>query len=470
MRTRYRRANGDRGREAAGAPLSRARMVVVCLALLLEGMSASGINVQIAVMRDDIGIGPAELALVASAFLIAYAGLLPIAGSLADTLDRRRVFLIGIALFGVGCIVCAFAPDAGLLITGRFVQGAGAALSAPAALALITEGLPAGAARNRAVALYGAMGAVGFSLGLVVPGVVVTLLGWRASFLVSIPVVLAVLGATWTIRARRTRSRERPDVVGAVLLTAALMLGVHLIGAIGGLPAIVAGVELAAFALVVVALFARRGVRGFPSGVASSPGVRAACLALAGIFAGVVASMYVLSLGLVESGATALIVALVILPQPLAFSLLAGTGARLVTRIGAWRTVAIGAAVLIASLVWLGAVGLAVPPWVGVLPAMVGVGCALALAFPAVSVAAVDTAPEEARATTAGLLTTAQNIGGAVGIALVTTAGLVPVAGEPIGIQPAMFASAMFVVVAVAGAAGIGAVALRRVAAAGAPR
>jgi len=439
-------------------------MVVVCLALLLEGMSASGINVQIAAMRDDIGIGSAELALVASAFLVAYAGLLPIAGSLADTLDRRRVFLIGIALFGVGCLVCAIAPDAWVLVVGRLVQGAGAALSAPAALALITEGLPSGAARNRAVALYGAMGAVGFSLGLVVPGVVVTLLGWRTSFLVSIPVVLAVLAATWGIRAgRRTQAPERPDLVGAVLLTAALMIGVHLIGAVGGLPPIVVGIELAAFAVLAIALVARRGMRGFPSGVVRSPGVRAACLALAGVFAGVVASMYVLSLGLVETGATALVVALVILPQPLAFSMLAGVGARLVTRIGPWRTVAIGAAVLTTSLVWLGIVGLSVPPWVGVLPAMVGVGCSLALAFPAVSVAAVDAAPEEARATTAGLLTTAQNVGGAVGIALVTTAGLVPGAGASIGIEPAMFVSALFVVVAVAAAAGVGAVGLRRV-------
>ncbi|KRC58417.1 hypothetical protein ASE14_17600 [Agromyces sp. Root81] len=462
MRTRYRRSGSgsEQSGGASGAPLSRARMVVVCLALLLEGMSASGINVQIAAMRDEVGIGSAELALVASAFLIAYAGLLPIAGSLADTLDRRRVFLLGIALFGVGCLVCAFAPEAWVLVAGRLVQGAGAALSAPAALALITEGLPNGAARNRAVALYGAMGAVGFSLGLVVPGLVVTVLGWRASFLVSIPVVLAVLAATWRIRAGRTRSTERPDLVGAVLLTAGLMIGVHLVGAIGRLPALLAGIELAVFGGVVIALIARRGVRGFPSGVVRSSGVRAACLALAGVFAGVVASMYVLSLGLVESGATALVVALLILPQPLAFSMLAGSGARLVTRIGARPTAGIGAAVLVASLTWLGFVGLAAPPWVGVLPAMLGVGCSLALAFPAVSVAAVDAAPEEARATTAGLLTTAQNIGGAVGIALVTTAGLVPGVGESVGIEPAMFVSALFVVVAVA-AAGVGAGRLR---------
>lgn len=445
--------------------MSRFRMGVVCLALLLEGMSASGINVQIGAVRAELAVPQAELQLVASAFLIAYAGLLPIAGSLADRLDRRRVFLIGIALFGVGCAVCAAAPGGELLVAGRFVQGAGAALSAPAALALITAGLPEGGDRNRAVALYGAMGAVGFSLGLVVPGAVVTFAGWRASFLVSLPVVALVLAATWSVRVPGGGRGGRPDLLGAVLLTAALMLAVHLVGAVGALPPAALAIEAALAVAAVVWLVARGGVRGFPRAVVASPRVRAACLALGGAFAAVVASMYALSLGLVErEAATALLVALLILPQPIAFSLGAGLGARLVTRFGPPRVFAAGAAVLAASLAWLAAAELAAPPWLGVLPAMAGVGCSLALCFPAASVGAVDATPPELRATTAGLLTTAQNVGGALGIALVTTAGLVPAPGNELGIGPAMLLSAAFAIVGAAGAALVLALGVRRAA------
>lgn len=375
------------------ASMGRFRMIIVCLALLLEGMSTSGINVQLGALRTELSLSDGELQLVASAFLIAYAGLLPIAGALADRLDRRRVFLAGIALFGVGCVVCAGAPSSGLLIAGRVIQGAGAALSAPAALALITAGLPTGAARNRAVAIYGAMGAVGFSLGLVIPGAAVEWFGWRWSFLISVPAVILVFVATYGIRSVSSRAKGSPDVVGAVLLTAALMLTVHFVGAITTLPLIVLATEAGVILVLAVWLIRRRGVRDIPRSVVATPRVQAACLALGGLFAGVVGSMYALSLGLSDGqGASALTVALLIVPQPILFSLSAGVGARLVTAWGAPRVFALGAAVFVISLLWLGAAHDA-PVWAGILPAMAGVGVSLGLCFPAASVGAVDATP-----------------------------------------------------------------------------
>src|SRR5690606_17793626 len=114
---------------------------------------------------------------------------LPVAGRLTDLRDPRHVFTVGVALFGVGSVVCALATGPLLVLAGRSVQGIGAALSAPAAMVLITRG-HAERARAKAVALYGAMGAAGFSLGLVLPGLVVSTWGWRASFLVLVPIVL----------------------------------------------------------------------------------------------------------------------------------------------------------------------------------------------------------------------------------------------------------------------------------------
>jgi len=413
-------------------------MVVVCLALLLEGMSTSGINVQIGAVHADLTLLPAELHLVPSAFLIAYAGLLPVAGSLADRLDRRRVFLLGIALFGVGCLVCAVAPGPWALVAGRFVQGAGAALSAPAALALITAGLPEGGARNRAVAIYGAMGAVGFSLGLVLPGAVVTTLGWRWSFAASVPAVLLVLAATWSVRSEPAQRGARPDLRGAAMLTAALMVALHLLGAFTTLSGAWLALEGGVLVALVARLVVRGGVRDLPRSVVGNPRVQSACLALGGLFAGVVASMYALSLAAHADGLDAIVVALLVVPQPVVFSLTAAAGARLVTARGPVVPFVAGGLLFAASVGWLAVVGLDAPAWFGVLPAMAGVGAALGLCFPAASVGAVDATPAHARATTAGVLTTAQNSGGALGIACLSALAVVPAAGSGIGVEQAM--------------------------------
>ena len=428
--------------------MSRFRMTVICLALLLEGMSSSSINVQVDAIRVDLGPTGAELQLVAGAFLVAYAGLLPAAGRLVDSWNRRTVFLAGITLFGVGCLACAGAGSAWVLAAGRFVQGAGAALSAPAALALITAGLPEGSARNRAVALYGAMGAVGFSLGLVLPGAVVTFLGWRASFLLFVPVVVLVLAVTWSVRVPRTPSWQRIDLLGALLLTATLVVTMHGIGGVATLSVPVLVGHAVVVGVLMVSLVLRGGVAGFPSTVVRAPRVAAACVGMAGVFGGVVASMYVLSLGLAARlGADAFVVGLAILPQPVAFSLLAGTGARLVTRYGPGRTFAGGVVLLTVSIGYLGLAGASAPTAVAVLPAMAGVGAALALCFPSASIAAIDAAPVEFRGTTAGLLTTAQNVGGAAGLALVTALAVVPGHANQTGLRAGMLVSAAMVLV-----------------------
>lgn len=436
------------------APLGRARMVCVCLALLLEGMSSSSINVQIAAIHTDLALDAGEMQIVASAFLLSYAGLLPLAGRLVDAWNRRAVFLIGVGLFGLGCLACALAGSVLLLGAGRFIQGAGAALSAPAALALITAGLAESARRNRAIALYGAMGAVGFSLGLVLPGAVVTLFGWRASFLLFLPVVLLVLLAGSSVKVAAVRVRQRIEVRSTLLLTGALILSVHLLGAFTTLAMPWLAIEAVALLALVGLLLFRSGPALFPSAVIHSPRILASCLGLSGVFGAVVASMYVLSLGLVaRGGADAFVVGLLILPQPLFFSLLSGAGARMVTRFGAPWVFTAGALLLAASLVFLGIVGLSADPWMVVLPSMAGVGAALALCFPAASIGAVDAAPEEFRGTVASLLTTFQNVGGAAGLALVTVLAIVPRGANRIGIEPGMLVSAAVLVLGIGVAA-----------------
>jgi MFS family permease len=408
-------------------PTSLTQSTLICLALLLEGMSASSINVQVAAVRDALDIGPTGLGIVVAAFLIAYAGLLPTAGRLVDVRDRRTVFLLGVALFGIGCVLCAASVTTQMLVSGRLIQGAGAALSAPAALALITHGLPQGAHRNRAVAIYGAMGAAGFSLGLVLPGFVVAAFGWRASFALLLPIVVVVLVASWRLPRGSRVTGESIDLTGAAILTGVLMLSVHLIGGAAGQPLRVTLVEGCLVVLLVVLLVRRGGVAGFPVRVATESRVLSACVALGAVFAGAIASYYVLSLALqsaYEHGPFD--VGLALLPNPVAFAVLAGYGARLVTRLGAGPVLGVGMTMIAASLAFLAGPGLDAPSHLGMLPAQIAIGAGLALAFPAASILAVDAVSQEFRGTTAGLLTTWQNVGGAVGLALVTALGVVP--------------------------------------------
>lgn len=433
---------------ASERKLSRTQVVVISLAMLLEGMSASSINVQIGAVREALNASEATLGLIAAAFLIAYAGLLPAAGRLVDARDARSVFLTGVALFAVGCVICASSVDGTMLICGRFVQGAGAALSAPAALALITQGLPIGPVRNRAIALYGAMGAAGFSAGLVVPGLVVSIAGWRASFLVLLPIALLVIAVVLRGRVGQRGQAQGVDVRGAALLTLVLMLTVHAVGGIGAVPGWLLAAEAGVAVVIALLLVRRGGVAGYPAHLVGTPRVLGPCVALAAVFAGAIASYYVLSLALeTGSGYSALEIGLALLPNPVAFALLAGYGARLITRFGAGKILACGMLLIAAALAYLGLVGLALPPLLGMVPAQVAIGAGLALAFPAASIGAVDAAPAEFRGTVAGLLTTWQNVGGAVGLALVTALGVVPTVSGASDAGPGLYVAATFVLV-----------------------
>jgi MFS family permease len=414
------------GTSVATTPLSAFRTGVICLALLLEGMSSSSINVQIHAMATDLGLSGASVPIVVGAFLLAYAGCLPVAGRVTDVWSRREVFRLGVVLFGVGCILCAVAPGAFLLVAGRLVQGAGAALSAPAALALITTGLGEGTARNRAVAIYGAMGAAGFSLGLVLPGFVVAQVGWRWSFVLFVPIVVAVLAVTARL-ATNAPAGGRVDVPGAVALTAILLLAMHALGGLGSTDGAVLAIEFGLAAMVLAWLIHRGGVGDYPTAVLASRRIRAACLGLAGVYAAVLSSMLALSLGLQGQGdLDAFALGLLILPQPVAFTLTAGLGSRLVSRFGPAWVMGAGAVVLAASLGYLAVFGVQ-PPWAAtMLPAMAGIGVALGLAFPAASIAVVDATAETNRGTASSLLTTAQNVGGALGVAALTALTLLP--------------------------------------------
>src|SRR5215831_19410456 len=216
-------------------------IVVLGGALCLDALDVSMIGVALPSIRTDLGLTTSSLQWIVSGYVLGYGGFLLLGGRAADLLGRRRVFLAAVAVFAIVSLVGGLASTAGLLIAARFIKGVAAAFTAPASMSLLTTTFPEGPMRSRAFSVYTVFGASGFSLGLVLSGLL-TEISWRWTLLVPAPVALAVLaGGLWLLprppQVRRRaaghlpgRARRRAfDVPGAVTVTAAMLLLVYTI-------------------------------------------------------------------------------------------------------------------------------------------------------------------------------------------------------------------------------------------------
>nr|WP_277819740.1 MFS transporter [Arthrobacter bussei] len=190
-------------------------LLVVASAQLMLVLDDSIANIALPSIQNELGITPASLPWVINAYILAFGGLLLFGGRLGDLFGRRRILQIGIGLFTLSSLVAGLAPAGPVLVAARAVQGLGAALTAPNALALITTTFPAGEARNKALALYGAMSGLGVTVGLLLGGVLKGTLGWRWVFFINLPIGLALLAGT-RILVDAPRHIGRLDLPGAL--------------------------------------------------------------------------------------------------------------------------------------------------------------------------------------------------------------------------------------------------------------
>src|SRR5262245_18769940 len=203
-------------------------LLVLCGALFLDAMDVSMIGVALPSIREDLGLSTSSLQWVVSGYVLGYGGFLLLGGRAADLLGRRTVFLSALGVFIVASALGGVVDDGSLLIATRFIKGVSAAFTAPAGLSIITTSFAEGAVRNKAIAIYTATGATGFSLGLVFGGLL-TEIGWRWVFFLPVPVALAtLLFGLWLVprAARQARPRQARsfDLAGAVTLTSAMLL------------------------------------------------------------------------------------------------------------------------------------------------------------------------------------------------------------------------------------------------------
>ena len=216
-------ASTDRNRWAA--------LYVLCAGMLMIVLDATIVNVALPSIQDDLGFSQSNLAWVVNAYLIAFGGLLLLAGRAGDLLGQRRVFLAGLSVFTVASLLCAIAQTQEMLIVARFVQGVGGALTSAVILGMIVTMFPEPREQAKALGVYGFVASAGGSIGLLAGGVLTDLINWHWIFFINLPIgIVTALLAVRLIEARPGLGiAQGADLRGAVLLTTGLMLGVYTI-------------------------------------------------------------------------------------------------------------------------------------------------------------------------------------------------------------------------------------------------
>jgi EmrB/QacA subfamily drug resistance transporter len=446
-------------------------LLVLCGALFLDALDVSMIGVALPSIRSDLHMSTSSLQWVVSAYVLGYGGFLLLGGRAADLLGRRRMFLASLAVFVVGSGLGGLATGATMLIATRFVKGVSAAFTAPAGLSIITTSFPEGSARNKALSIYTATGATGFSLGLVIGGLL-TEAGWRWVFFLPTGVALvALLAASRLVPGDvtiRRRVRGGFDLAGAVSMTAAMLLLVFtLVEAPNvGWASARTLVSFASAAVILAAFVLQERRTPLPLvrlGILRSASLVRANLAAMSLFGGWVGFQFILTLYLQQlRGWSSLETGFAIFPAGLIVALLSPRLAPLVGRFGVHRLILVGMALMIPAYALFLRVGLDSSYATAMLPTFLIAGLGFGLAFGPLNISATNGIEPHEQGLAGGLLNTSFQFGGALFLA-VTTAVVNANVGAARSAQAVFdsFHPALFVSV-IAAVLGVSVMALRR--------
>ncbi|MGW4227925.1 MFS transporter [Streptomyces sp. NPDC004980] len=404
-------------RPGAGTALGAA-----LLGFFVVTLDALVVNVALPSIRDSLGGGMTGLQWVIDGYTLMFAAFLLSAGSLTDRLGARRTFGVGLALFVAASAVCGLAPNLGLLVGARLVQGAGAALIVPSSLALIREAFPEAGARAKAISIWALGGSVGSAAGPVAGGFL-SQVDWRLIFFVNLPVGLIAL--LLLLRAQRSpRSAKTPfdrsGQLSAVVAMGALTFAAIEVGSAGVLAPRVLGSFL--LALGAAAVFVGTQTRGRHPMVGSAL-LRDRTMVLSSAIGftlnvGFYGMIFLLSLYLQQAkGMSAPATGLAFVPMTLLTASVSPTAAWFAARFGARMPVITGQTAMVAGLVLLALVPASAPTWV-LIAAMIPVGAGGSLAVPALTALLLDHVAPTRAGTATGVLNTSRQIGGALAVAV----------------------------------------------------
>jgi EmrB/QacA subfamily drug resistance transporter len=419
------------GAEQTGKDTRWAALYVLCAGMLMIVLDVTVVNVALPSIQDQLHFSSASLAWVVNAYLISFGGLLLLAGRLGDLIGRRRIFLAGIALFTAASLLCGIAHSQALLVGARFVQGVGGAMTSAVILGMIVTMFPKPRDQAKAIGVYAFVASAGGSVGLLAGGVITQSIDWHWIFFINIPIgaLTAFLAARMLPGDPGIGLGAGADVPGAILITAALMVGVY---AIVG-PAAAHGwgdgrtLGLGAVSLVLLAGFLVRESAAanplMPLRIFRSRPVVAAnaiqILSVAGMF-----GMFFLGALYLRRvlGYDPLQIGLSFLPVTFAMGTLSiRYSERLVMRFGARNALLAGLPLVMAGLALFARAGVHGSYLTDVLPPMALLGIGAGVAFPSLMTVAMSGATPEDAGLASGLVNTTAQIGGALGLAVLAT-------------------------------------------------
>jgi EmrB/QacA subfamily drug resistance transporter len=401
-----------------------------CVGMLMIVLDATIVNVALPSIQADLGFSPSGLAWVVNAYLIAFGGVLLLAGRLGDLLGQRRVFLTGLSVFTGASLLCGFAPNQTLLVTARFVQGLGGALTSAVVLGMIVTLFPEPAEQARAIGVYGFVASAGGSIGLLAGGVLTSAISWHWIFFINLPVgiVTGVLALRLVENRPGVGVKAGAELPSAALLTCGLMLGVYTIlqvAAHGWTSMQTLGLGAAAAALLVtfVARQTRIATPLMPLRLFGSRTVTSANI-IQGLLAAAMFGVFFLGALYLQQvlGYDALGVGLAFLPTSLVMGVMSLQFAAPITaRLGVRTAVGTGLGLIAAGLLLFTRTPVHGSYLIDVLPAAVLFGAGAGLSFPPLTTLAMSAATPQDAGLASGLVNTTVQVGGAIGLSVLAT-------------------------------------------------
>jgi EmrB/QacA subfamily drug resistance transporter len=403
-------------------------LILLCVAQFVVVLDASIVNVALPTIGNALHFSESNLPWVVNAYVLTFGGFLLLGGRMADLLGRRRVFMGGLVLFALASLAGGLATNSGQLIAARAVQGLGAAILSPAALSIVTTMFQDGAERNKALGIWGAVAGSGGAAGVLLGGVLTDGLGWEWVLWVNVPIglIAAAISPTLLAESRSSGERRHFDVTGAVTVTAGLSLLVYaLVDANNAGWGSGRTIGLLAISVALLAAFVvterRAAAPLMPFSIFRVRTVAGANVVGLLIGASLFSMFFYISLYMQQVlGYSAIHAGLSYLPLALSIIISAGIASQLVTKIGFKSVLAVGMALIAVALLWFSKISIHGSFLSDILGPSILAAVGLGFAFVTSTIAAVSGIAEHEAGLASGLINTSQQIGGALGLAVLS--------------------------------------------------